>query len=191
MRELTYKEGEEYSNKAIDDTRTRLLNLHLFSAVTFNPDLESAAREIPIDLNVRERPSVTSASAAATAPRTISAPGAWNDYNWLGDGRQALGTMRYARSTARVEHRCASHISSVSRDLEGSDYRGTARGRRADFHPQSEAIIPQLTWHITEQLSRHLRLSLMYANLSSVSRPSDMRWTDFAARELSADRSRA
>ena len=41
IRELAYKEGEEYSNEEIDQTRTRLLNLRLFSAVTFNPDLES------------------------------------------------------------------------------------------------------------------------------------------------------
>ena len=72
-RELAYKEGEEYSNQKIDDSRTRLLNLHLFSAVTFNPDLESAAREIPIDLMFASGPRATSASAAATARRTTSA----------------------------------------------------------------------------------------------------------------------
>jgi len=170
MRELTYKEGEEYSNKAIDDTRTRLLNLRLFSAVTFNPDLESAAREIPIDLNVRERPDRDiSIGGGYSTQDDFGAQVTWNDYNWLGDGRQASVTIRYASINSYASASLRQPYFLGSRDLEGSITAVLQQEDEQTFTLNSEAIIPQLTWRITEQLSTTLGYRLMYANLNNVS----------------------
>ncbi len=169
-RELAYKEDEEYSNQKIDDSRTRLLNLHLFSAVTFNPDLESAAREIPIDLSVRERP-----------PRDISLGGGystqddfggqvqWNDYNWFGGGRQMSVVLRYASINSYASASLRQPYFLDRRDLEGGVTAALQQEDEQTFTLHSEAILPQLTWHITEQLNGTIGYRLMYANLNNVS----------------------
>jgi outer membrane protein assembly complex protein YaeT len=169
-RELTYKEGEEYSNKAIDDSRTRLLNLHLFNAVTFNPDLESAAREIPIDLNVRESPQNDfSIGGGYSTQDDFGAQVTWNDYNWLGDGRQASVTVRYANINSYGSVSVRQPYLFGNRDLEGSITAILQQEDEQTFTLNSEAITPQLTWRITEQLTGTIAYRLMYANLNNVS----------------------
>jgi outer membrane protein assembly complex protein YaeT len=170
MRELTYKEGEEYSNKAIDDTRTRLLNLRLFSAVTFNPDLESAAREIPIDLNVREKPERDiSIGGGYSTQDDFGAQVTWNDYNWFGDGRQASVTIRYANINSYASASLRQPYLLGRRDLEGSITAVLQQEDEQTFTLNSEALFPQLNWHITEQLNTTLGYRLMYADLNNVS----------------------
>jgi outer membrane protein assembly complex protein YaeT len=169
-RELVYQEGAEYSNEEIDRSRTRLLNLRLFSAVTFNPDLETAAREIPIDLNVRERlQRDISIGGGYSTQDDFGGQVQWNDYNWFGGGRQMSVVVRYAsiNSYASVSLRQPYFLG--TRQLEGGITATLQQEDEQTFTLNSEAIMPQLTWHFSEQLSGTVSYRLMYADLNNVS----------------------
>jgi outer membrane protein assembly complex protein YaeT len=166
-RELAYQEGEEYSNQKIDDSRTRLLNLHLFSAVTFNSDLESAAREIPMDLEVRERPQHDiSLGGGYSTQDDFGGQVQWNDYNWLGDGRQMSVLLRYADINSRASVALRQPYFLDRRELEGAVTAVLRQEDEQTFTLHSEALMPQLTWHITKQLAGTLGYRLMYAQLN-------------------------
>jgi outer membrane protein insertion porin family len=168
-RELAYKEGEEYSNQKIDDSRTRLLNLHLFSAVTFNPDLESAAREIPIDLSVRERPQHDiSIGGGYSTQDDFGGQVQWNDYNFFGGGRQMAVLLRYADINSRASVSLRQPYFLDHRELEGALTAVLQQENEQTFTLHSEALMPQLTWHITEKLNTTLGYRLMYAQLNGV-----------------------
>ncbi len=170
IRELTYQEGEEYSNQKIDDTRTRLLNLHLFSAVTFNPDLESAAREIPMDLAVRERSQRDiSIGGGYSTQDDFGAQVTWNDYNWFGDGRQMSVTARYASINSYASVSLRQPYFFGNRNLDGAISAVLQQQNEQTFTLQSEAITPQLNWHFSEQLIGTIAYRLMYADLTNVS----------------------
>jgi outer membrane protein assembly complex protein YaeT len=170
MRELLYKQGEEYSNQKIDDTRTRLLNLRLFSAVNFSPDLESAAQEIPIDLNVRERPwHDISIGGGYSTQDDFGGQITWNDYNWFGDGRQASVTLRYADINSYASASLRQPYFLGQRNLVGAITAVLQQENEQTFTLYSESVSPQITWNITEQLNSTLGYRLMYANLNSVS----------------------
>ncbi len=179
-----YKEGEEYSNQKIDKSRTRLLNLHLFSAVNFNPDLESAAREIPIDLNVREgRQHDISIGGGYSTQDDFGGQVQWNDYNWFGDGRQMSVSVRYAsiNSYASASLRQPYFLGDAqprSRDNRRRCSRKTSRPSPSTRNRSCR----KLTWHFTEQLSGTLGYRLMYADLNSVSSTVVERCTVFAAK---------
>ncbi len=169
-RELVYQAGAEYSNEEIDDSRTRLLNLRLFSAVNFNPDLESAARDIPIDLNVREKESRDiSIGGGYSTQDDFGAQVQWNDYNWFGGGRQMAVVVRYAdiNSYASVSLRQPYFLG--TRQLEAGVTAVLQQEDEQTFTLNSEAIMPQLTWHYSERLSGTVTYRLMYADLNNVS----------------------
>jgi outer membrane protein insertion porin family len=168
-RELAYKEGEEYSNQKIDDSRTHLLNLHLFSAVTFNPDLESAAREIPMDLELRERPQHDiSLGGGYSTQDDFGGQAQWNDYNWFGGGRQMSVLLRYANINSRASVSLRQPYFLDHRELEAGITGLLQQENEQTFTLHSESVIPQLTWHITEQLTGTLGYRLMYAQLNGV-----------------------
>jgi outer membrane protein assembly complex protein YaeT len=169
LRELTYKEGEQYSNEKIDDSRTRLLNLHLFSAATFTPDLESESREIPIDLNVRPRPKHDiSIGGGYSTQDDFGGQVQWNDYNFYGDGRQASVLLRYADINSRASVSLRQPYLFEDRDLEGAITAVLLQENEQTFTLHSEAVSPQLTYHFTEQLIATFGYRLMYAQLNSV-----------------------
>ena len=169
MRELVYKEGELYSNQKIDDSRTNLLNLHLFSTVNFNPDLERAAREIPMELEVRERlkHDITLGGGYSTQD-DFGGQAQWNDYNFMGDGRQMSVALRYASINSYASASLRQPYLFDRRDLEAS-VTGTVQQRlEQTFTLHSEAVLPQITWHMTDELSGTLGYRLMYAQLNNV-----------------------
>jgi outer membrane protein assembly complex protein YaeT len=169
-RELAYQEGEEYSNQKIDESRTRLLNLHLFTAVTFNPNLESAAREIPVDLNVRERPQRDiSIGGGYSTQDDFGGQIQWNDYNWFGGGRQMSVVLRYANINSYASASLRQPYFLGQRDLEGTITAVLQQENEQTFTLNSQAVMPQLTWHLTEQLHGTIGYRLMYAQLNNVS----------------------
>src|SRR6202050_2130996 len=169
LRELTYKEGEEYSNQKIDDSRTRLLNLHLFSAATFTPDLESETPNIPIDLNVRPRPQHDiSLGGGYSTQDDFGGQVQWNDYNFYGDGRQASVLVRYADINSRVSVSLRQPYLFEDRDLEGAITGVLLQEEEQPFTLHSEAVSPSITYHFTEQLNATFGYRLMYAQLNDV-----------------------
>jgi len=168
-RELAYKEGEEYSNQKVDDSRTHLLNLHLFSAATLTPDLESTGREIPLDLTVRERPQRDiSLSGGYSTQDDFGGQVQWNDYDWFGDGRQASLLVRYANINSRASASIRQPYLLNNPDLEAGITATLQEEEEQTFTLQSESLIPMLTYHITPQLTGTLGYRVMYAQLSSV-----------------------
>jgi outer membrane protein assembly complex protein YaeT len=168
-RELLYKEGDEYSNEKIDDTRTRLLNLRLFSAVNFNPDLESAAREIPIDVSVRERAqNDISIGGGYSTQDDFGGQVQWTNYNWLGGGRQMSVVVRYADINSYASVSLRQPYLFGLRNLEANLTAVLQQEDEQTFTLQSEALMPSITWRITEQLSTTLSYRLMYAQLTGV-----------------------
>ena len=170
MRELAYKEGEEYSNEKIDDSRTHLLNLHLFSAATFTPDLDSPTSDIPIDLNVREKPQHDiSLGGGYSTQDDLGGQVQWNDYNFMGDGRQFSVLLRYAEINSRASISLRQPYFLDQRSLELGVSATLQEEVEQTFTLQAEAFSPQLTWHITEQLTSTFGYRIEYADLSSVS----------------------
>ncbi|HLI79682.1 MAG TPA: outer membrane protein assembly factor BamA [Candidatus Binataceae bacterium] len=170
LRELTYKEGEEYSNEKIDDSRTHLLNLHLFSAATFSSDLDSTASDIPIDLNVREKDQHTiSIGGGYSTQDDFGGQLQWNDYNFLGGGRQLSALLRYADINSRASISLRQPYFLDQRSLELGISATLQEEFEQTFTLQSEAIAPQITWHITERLTGTFGYRLMYAQLNDVS----------------------
>ncbi len=170
LRELAYKEGEQYSNKKVDDSRTHILNLHLFSAATLTPDLDSPSSDIPIDLNVREKDQHDiQLGGGYSTQDDFGGQAQWNDYNFLGGGRQLSVLVRYAEINSRVSISLRQPYFLDQRALEFSTTATLQEEVEQTFTLQSEAITPQLTWHITEHLTGTFGYRLMYADLSSVS----------------------
>ncbi len=149
-------------------TRPYIGNLHLFSAV--NPDLESAAREIPIDLDVRERPQCEiSLGGGYSTQDDFGGQVQWNDYNWFSGGRRMSVVLRYASINSYASASLRQPYFLDRRDLEVGVTAALQQEDEQTFTLHSEAILPQLTWHITEQLNGTIGYRLMYANLNNVS----------------------
>ena len=170
LRELTYKQGEEYCNDKIDDSRTRLLNLHLFSAVTFNPDLATPSTQIPIDLNVHEKDKHDIMLGGGYSTQDdFGGQAQWNDYNFFGGGRQASVLIRYASINSRASISLRQPYFLDHRALELGTSATLQEEDEQTFTLVSEAVSPQLTWHISEQLTGTIGYRLMYAQLNNVS----------------------
>jgi outer membrane protein insertion porin family len=105
-RELTYTPGQQFSQRMLDESTSRLLKLGLFSVVRLSPHLDPEnPRVIPIRLTIRERPrhSIDIGGGYNTQSQFI-ANFAWHDMNWLGGGRQLTAYVRYSNidSAARI-----------------------------------------------------------------------------------------
>ena len=101
-REFTYRRGEAFSQRKLDESRDRLLKLGLFSVVRFTPHPDRRdPRLVPIRLTVRERPrhSIDIGGGYNTESQFI-ANFAWHDMNWMGGGRQLTAYLRYRISIA-------------------------------------------------------------------------------------------
>ena len=170
LRELTYKEGEEYSNQKVDDSRTHLLNLHLFSAATLTPDLDSLSNDIPIDLNVREKDQhEIRLGGGYSTQDDFGGQAQWNDYNFLGGGRQLSVLLRYADINSRASISLRQPYFLDQRSLELGATATLQQEDEQTFTLHSEAITPLITSHITEHLTGTFGYRLMYAQLNNVS----------------------
>jgi outer membrane protein assembly complex protein YaeT len=169
LRELAYKQGEEYSNQKIDDSRTHLLNLHLFSVVTLTPDLESTAREIPIDLTMHGGPQHNiSLSGGYSTQDDFGGQVQWNDYNFFGDGRQAALTARYAQINSYGSASLRQPYLFDDRKLEASVTALLQEEVEDTFTLDDETVTPQLTYHLTDHLTSTVGYQLGYAQMTSV-----------------------
>lgn len=98
LRELSYKPGDPFSQAKIEDSRKKILALNLFSVVHFELLNDKTTREVvPILLNVKEKPKheVIVGGGYNTESQFI-ADFEWNDYDWIGGGRQLSLLLRYS-----------------------------------------------------------------------------------------------
>lgn len=168
-RELTYKEGEEYSNEQIDQSRTNILNLHLFSAVRFNPQLDSPSADVPIDLKVRESdPHSIRIGAGYSTMDDFGGQVQWSDYNWGGDGRQMSIVLRYGRINSYGDISLIQPYLLGDRNLQGVLEAAYLQQIWQTFTLHSYQFKPRLMYHFTDQLAGTLGFQAMYAQLNSV-----------------------
>jgi outer membrane protein assembly complex protein YaeT len=105
LRELAYRAGEPFDVRKVEKSRAAILNLNLFSAVEFTVGNDPRHRHIvPITIDVQEKPKHSLNLAGGYNTETqLNAQLGWNDYNFLGDGRQLLLTGTYSQITASFD----------------------------------------------------------------------------------------
>jgi outer membrane protein assembly complex protein YaeT len=89
-RELTYEPGQSFSNKAIQDSRTNLLNLDLFSEVQMLPGKSPGdPSNVPIEVRLAEKPprEIKIGIGYGTEDQ-LRGQVRWRHNNWLGGGRR-------------------------------------------------------------------------------------------------------
>jgi outer membrane protein assembly complex protein YaeT len=105
MRELAYQAGQRFDVRKIEQSRTNILNLNLFSAVEFTSDKDPRnPHVVPIGIVVQEKSQHSLNLALGYNTQTqLNAQLGWNDYNFLGDGRQLLITGTYSQITTALD----------------------------------------------------------------------------------------
>jgi outer membrane protein assembly complex protein YaeT len=169
QREIDYKEGEEFSQKKIEQARDRLLNLHLFSAVAFNPDLESESSDIPIDLDVHPKaPHEIRIGGGYSTLDDIGGQLQWHDYDWGGDGRQLSIMVRYALINSMADISLLQPYLLGDRDFQGKLEAAYIQQDWQTFILRAEQFKPQLVYNFTEQLTANFGYQIEYAQLNNV-----------------------
>ncbi|HKV53490.1 MAG TPA: BamA/TamA family outer membrane protein [Candidatus Binataceae bacterium] len=105
LRELAYQAGQPFDIRKIEQSRVNILNLNLFSAVEFaTPEDRHNPHVVPITVTVQEkaRRSLTLALGYNTET-LLNAQLGWNNYNFLGDGRQLLITGTYSQIVTALD----------------------------------------------------------------------------------------
>jgi outer membrane protein assembly complex protein YaeT len=105
LRELAYRAGQPFDVRKIEKSRTDILNLNLFSAVEFNAGNEPRhPHVVPITITVQEKAQHSLNLALGYNTQTeLNAQLSWNDYNFVGDGRQLLITGTYSQITTALD----------------------------------------------------------------------------------------
>lgn len=105
MRELTYKRGEVFDSRKLAESRTRIVALNLFGSVEFQPEQDTANPDVvPILIKVREKPKHSVNFAIGYNTETLFNAGVgWNDYNFMGGGRQFTLSATYSNVVSSLD----------------------------------------------------------------------------------------
>jgi outer membrane protein assembly complex protein YaeT len=89
-RGLTYKRGEIYDSRKLAESRAGIVALNLFSSVEFEPQRDTAnPGVVPILIKVNEKPKHSlNLMLGYNTESQFNVGAGWNDYNFLGGGRQ-------------------------------------------------------------------------------------------------------
>jgi outer membrane protein insertion porin family len=106
-RELTYREGEQFSLSKIDKSQAKIVGLDLFRGVRLSPQLEGGdPTVVPMRIDVKEKPPrefrFGLGYGTDTGPRGQVL---WQHKNWLGDGRQLYLSLRVSEVKSDAEVR--------------------------------------------------------------------------------------
>jgi outer membrane protein insertion porin family len=95
---VTYKAGESFDSSKLAASRSAIVELNLFSAVDIEQEENPSDRAVvPITISVHEGPKHSlSAGAGYNTETQLNATIGWNDYNFLGGGRQLSITGIYS-----------------------------------------------------------------------------------------------
>ena len=97
--------GKPFDVRKIEKSRTDILNLNLFSAVEFDAGNDPLhPHVVPITITVQEKAKHSLNLALGYNTQTeLNAQLSWNNYNFLGDGRQLLITGTYSQITTALD----------------------------------------------------------------------------------------
>jgi outer membrane protein assembly complex protein YaeT len=105
LRELTYKPGEMFDSRKVAASRTRVVSSNLFRSVEFIPMVNSSdPRLVPIEIKVQEKPKhALNLALGYNTESQFNVGLVWNDYNFLGDGRQLTATAKYSNVVSTAD----------------------------------------------------------------------------------------
>ena len=105
FRELTYKPGEMFDSAKIAASRSKIVGLNLFRSVEFNPQTNPADPHlVPIEIKVQEKPKHTvNLGVGYNTQSQFNVGAQWNDYNFLGGGRQLSLLAQYSNVVSTVD----------------------------------------------------------------------------------------
>ena len=105
LRELTYKPGEMFDAAKVADSRSRIVRLNLFRSVEFIPQTDASdSRLVPIEIKVQEKAKRTVSLGLGYNTESQFIVGLqWNNYNFLGGGRQLSLLAQYSNVVSRVD----------------------------------------------------------------------------------------
>jgi outer membrane protein insertion porin family len=169
LRELTYKPGERFSSAKIKSSRDRIVALNLFSAVEFVPQLDRAnPRVVPIEIRVHEQPKHHASLLVGYNTETqLNTTVAWDDYNWLGDGRRLTLSATYSNVTSYLDLKMVQpylHTRKLSGVLEWRLDQETYQ----TYTLYSPRFDPYLHYQFTPFLSGYFGYRLEYLKFNSV-----------------------
>ena len=103
--QLTYKSGEPFDSRKLAESRAAIVALNVFSAVDVVPkDDPSDPTVVPILISLQEGPKHTlNAGLGYNTQTQLNAMIGFNDYNFLGGGRQFSLTGTYSNVTSALD----------------------------------------------------------------------------------------
>jgi outer membrane protein assembly complex protein YaeT len=105
LRQITYKRGEMFDSTQIATSRTKIVGLNLFRSVEFIPQKDPTnPQQVTIEIKVQEKPKHSLNLAVGYNTQSQFNIGAqWNDYNFLGNGRQLSFLAQYSNVVSTVD----------------------------------------------------------------------------------------
>jgi outer membrane protein insertion porin family len=105
LRELTYKRGEMFDSAKVAASRTKIVRLNLFRSVEFIAQADSSDPQfVPIEIKVQEKTKHTvSLGLGYNTESQFNLGVQWNDYNFLGGGRQLSLLAQYSNVVSTVD----------------------------------------------------------------------------------------
>jgi outer membrane protein insertion porin family len=103
--QLTYKRGEPFDSRKLAESRAAIVALNVFSAVDVVPKDNPGNRSVvPIVISLQEGPKHTlNAGLGYNTQTQLNAMIGFNDYNFLGGGRQLSLTGTYSNVTSALD----------------------------------------------------------------------------------------
>jgi outer membrane protein assembly complex protein YaeT len=168
--QLIYKPGEPFNSRKLAATRSAIVGLNLFSAVDIEQEENPTDRAVvPITISIHEGPKHSlSAGAGYNTETQLNATIGWNDYNFLGGGRQLsiTGTYSNVNSTFDVkllQPRFFSPRSSLT--LEASQQQQTYQTYTGNI----SGFDPHIDYKLSSSLTAFAGWRLEYMKFNSVS----------------------
>jgi outer membrane protein assembly complex protein YaeT len=168
-RELTYKEGEMFDSAEIATSRTKIVGLNLFRSVEFIPKTNPANPQlVPITIEVQEKPKHSlNLLVGYNTESQFNLGAQWNDYNFLGGGRQVSLIAQYSNvvSQADLKLRQPYFFS------EKSTFIGEAQAWQEVYQTytlNAGQILPRESYQFTPHLTGNLGWRLAYLKFNSL-----------------------
>src|SRR5262249_53802434 len=170
LRELTYKAGEPFSQRKLDESRDRLLAMNLFAVVNFKPELESRNPSVaPIRLVVKEKPkhSIAIGGGYNTQSQFI-ADFEWKDRNWLGDGRQLSILAQYSNINSTLAVSLRQPYMFASRNTNGLASIREDVQQVPTYTLFGTRLVPQVEYKFERPVTVTIGYQLEYDSLTAV-----------------------
>jgi outer membrane protein assembly complex protein YaeT len=169
LRELTYQKGEEFDSSKLAVSRQNILKLNLFSSVEFVPEHDARQRPIfPILIKLHEKPPRELTLGLGYNTETLfNVRLQWNQYNWLGSGRQLLLAATYSDITSALDARLIQPYL-FSRETRGILEAIQARETYQTYTLNASRFRPRIDYFVESRLIASLGWRFEYLKFNSL-----------------------